>query len=708
MSASTAPRSLPRPLTTGDRVGRFRIVGELGRGGMGVVYRAEDERLGRSVALKFLPAHLRSDAVARDRLLVEARAVAALDHPNVCTVYEVAADDSGRDYIAFACYEGTTLQDRLRDGPLAIDEAVRIAREVASGLAAAHARGIIHRDLKPSNVFLCEDGTAKILDFGIAKMDGVALTATGQTPGTVEYGAPETLRGEVSARSDLWSLGVVLYEMLTGRRPFEAPYEAAVLYSILHEAPAAASSLNPEVTPDLDAVVARCLAKESDDRFDNASGLSDALARTDETQGRDQSSDIRASRSKWIEGATMSLLALTVGLLTIWAGLTGFDTDTQADQFYTEGMAFLERDHEVADLKRAIGMFEQSIQASPEFGRAQARLAESSLLLYAVTLDTMAIHDADVASARALELAPDDYLSHVARSAYYRMVGDSRLSMQEARRAVNLDGGSPEALVEFARAQELGGDNDGARATFQRAVEADPDRWTTQAEMGDFYSRTGDYARSADAFRAVTARAPASRRGHLGLGSALQHLGDEEGAIEAYERVNRIEPHADAFSNMAVIQLSRENYSAAVDLYRRSLAVDSTSHYTWSGLASALESSPGHEDEQRGALRSAARAANRILSVNPNHARSRAGLALYQEALGRDREALESARESIALGSGDALVHFQAGIALELLGERDEALVQLTEAERLGYPVRPYVDSDPSMEFVKQSMYFQD
>ncbi|GAB5534441.1 MAG: hypothetical protein Rubg2KO_06900 [Rubricoccaceae bacterium] len=277
----------------GDTVGRYRIVGELGRGGMGVVYRAEDPQLERAVALKVLPAHLQRDTRAKERLMVEARAAAALDHPNVCTVYEVAEEPDGRAFIALACYDGQTLRERLQDGPLQLDDAVRIAREVAAGLAAAHDRGIVHRDLKPSNVFLCADGTTKILDFGIAKIEGVALTTPGATPGTVEYGAPETTRGQVDARSDVWSLGVVLYEMLTGRRPFDAPYEAAVLYAVLNEDPAPASTLAPSVPPELDAVVARCLEKDPDDRYPDAAALVQALAPEESRQPDDVTRSLR-------------------------------------------------------------------------------------------------------------------------------------------------------------------------------------------------------------------------------------------------------------------------------------------------------------------------------------------------------------------------------------------------------------------------------
>ena len=274
-------------------MGRYRIVGELGSGGLGVVYKAEDPQLGRAVALKVLPAHLQRDARAKERMMVEARAAAALDHPNVCTVYEVAEEPDGRAFIALACYDGHTLRERMQEGPLQIEDAVRIARDVAAGLAAAHHRGIVHRDLKPSNVFLCTDGSTKILDFGIARVPGVALTTDGSTPGTIEYGAPETTRGQVDARSDVWSLGVVLYEMLTSRRPFDAPYEAAVLYAVLNEDPAPASSVAPSVSPELDAVVARCLEKDPEARYPDAAALVQALAPEEARQPDDVALSLR-------------------------------------------------------------------------------------------------------------------------------------------------------------------------------------------------------------------------------------------------------------------------------------------------------------------------------------------------------------------------------------------------------------------------------
>ncbi len=258
---------------------RFRIVGRLGGGGMGVVYRARDERLDRDVALKFLPPHLSTDAAAKQRFLIEARAAAALEHPNVCTVHEIGETDDGQLYIVMAYYDGETLDRRIAGGPLPVAEALRVAAEVARGLAKAHERGIVHRDVKPANVVVTRDGHVKVLDFGIAKLADAAVTHTGGVVGTVAYMSPEQALGEpVDRRTDVWSLGVVLYEMLTGQRPFGGPGEQAIRYAALTAEPAPAASLRAEVPDALDAILRRALAKRPADRHDGAAELLAELA----------------------------------------------------------------------------------------------------------------------------------------------------------------------------------------------------------------------------------------------------------------------------------------------------------------------------------------------------------------------------------------------------------------------------------------------
>ncbi len=265
----------------GRRIGPYRVGRELGRGGMGRVYRARDVRLERDVALKFLPADRHASAALRERWMQEARAVSALDHPNICTVYDVGETDAGEPYIAMACYDGQTLAERIEAGPVPVDEALDLTRQIAEGLASAHAAGITHRDVKPSIVMVTARGTVKILDFGIARREGQARrTRSGARLGTVAYMAPEQVRGEaVDARTDLWALGVVLYEMLTGRHPFLGASETATIYAILEREPPPAASVRPDVPPALAAVLERLLAKAPEARYRRAEALLEALER---------------------------------------------------------------------------------------------------------------------------------------------------------------------------------------------------------------------------------------------------------------------------------------------------------------------------------------------------------------------------------------------------------------------------------------------
>ncbi len=260
--------------------GKYRIVGEIGRGGMGVVYEADDVKLRRTVALKFLPGELTYDAEARERFVHEAQAASILDNPHICTIYEIGESGSGQMFIAMALCHGENLRAKVKRGPLPPAEALALAAQVADGLAAAHEAGIVHRDIKPGNILVSKDGTARVADFGLAKIAGEArLTRPGTSVGTVAYMSPEQIRGEdVDARTDVWSLGVVLYEMLTGSLPFHGENEHSFAYAIVHSDPEPLGSLPPGTPAGCGPIIEKALAKDPSDRFASAREMSEALA----------------------------------------------------------------------------------------------------------------------------------------------------------------------------------------------------------------------------------------------------------------------------------------------------------------------------------------------------------------------------------------------------------------------------------------------
>ena len=481
----------PDALRPGQRVASYEIVAPLGHGGMGIVYRAYDTRLDRHVALKFLPSHRASDAAARARLADEARAASALDHPNICTIYDIGALDDGRTFLALACYEGRTLKERIAAGPLPVAEAVAIARQVAEGLAAAHRRGIVHRDIKPSNVMLTTDGTVKILDFGIAKVrdrDGTY----GSTAGTIAYMSPEHARGEpIDGRSDLWSLGVVIFEMLTGKRPFAGDTDARMTGTNLTQ-PVPLPALRADLPPLLMRVVETCLQQERDARYADA----DALL----------------------------------------ADLRGVDTETGAAYtLYLKGRYFWNK-RDSASVQQARTYFEQALDLDPVLAPAWAGLADAFCTLgsYALLPPEDAYPRARAAAERALAI--DDALPE-AHASLATILADYYWSWDDAgahyRRAIELNPGYATARLWYAGLLRDLGRFDAALVQVRAARELDPLSAPTHAAEGITLYLARRYAEAIVVYRRLLEIVPSYHYANFLMALACVQQGDHAGALRA-------------------------------------------------------------------------------------------------------------------------------------------------------------------------------
>lgn len=426
----------------GITIGHYRIDARLGQGGMGIVYRATDLRLRRTVALKLLRAQTPDDPHATERLLTEARAAAALDHPNICTIYEVGETADQLSFIAMAFYPGETLEQSLRRGPLPIATVVDYATQIARGLGAAHQRGTIHRDVKPANVVVTTSGVLKLLDFGIARTLEIGASHDSVTPGTIAYMSPEQITSRnADQRSDLWALGVVLYEMCTGVRPFDGQNAGAILYAIVHGAPRPATSLREHLPPELASIIDRLLSKKPEERYENSEDLIDDLLLSVAPRHQVKAS-ARVGRKV---GLVVALVASALVLsLPMKYGPIPSDRRLAAQDLYAQG----HRDvlfRTESGRREALVFFKQAIAVDSTFATAHADLAHLLVLISdnAGASRRDRLREAEAAARTAIRLDSSLANAHAA-------LGDVLLSEfhlaeaeSEFRRAVALDPMTP-------------------------------------------------------------------------------------------------------------------------------------------------------------------------------------------------------------------------------------------------------------------------
>jgi eukaryotic-like serine/threonine-protein kinase len=659
------------PLTPGTRLGTYEIVGPLGAGGMGEVYRAKDLRLRREVAVKVLPENLASSSDRLARFEREARAVAALNHPNIVTLFSVE-DEEGIRFLTMELIEGQSLAALITPGGLPLSSVLDLGIPLADALVAAHEKGVIHRDLKPGNVMVTREGRVKVLDFGLAKTAGSdpgetqaatmagAHSTLGQIVGTVPYMSPEQIRGEaVDARSDLFALGIMLYELATGYRPFTGETRADIGSSILRDSPRSLTRVRADLPGDLERIVVRCLEKNPRERIQTALDVSNELRRL--RRHLDRSSSVHPTSENVASIAVLPFVnrsrdeedeyfsdGLADELLTVLAKIRGLRVAARTSAFHFKG-----KDTTIAEVGHALKVatvLEGSVRKAGNRVRISVQLVNVSdgYHLWSETYD------------RAMEdifAVQDDIAQSVVKELRMTLLGeaaDSDASGQvkaEVSRAAKGRGTDPEAHRLYLLARHLlDRDNPGEVAKaieyLKEALARNREFALAWAELGAAYSREADhgwapmvegYGRVRDAVERALALEPDLAEGHAYMGwMQMTFDWDWRGAEASYARALELAPgNAVVLRRAGVLACRMGRMEEGLELHRRALEQDPLSAHTHHNVGAFLQDM-GRFEESESELR-------RALELAPQKTGASADLSLTLVGQGRLNEALAEA-----------------------------------------------------------------
>ena len=687
----------------------YRVLEQIGAGGMGVVYRAHDERLDRDVALKVLPPGTVVDASARKRFHKEALALSKLNHPNIATVHDFDTQE-GADFLVEELIEGLSLDTMLMHGPLAEKEIINLGSQLAEGLAAAHEHSVIHRDLKPGNIRVTPDARLKILDFGLAMIlhgevisDAVteSLSETKACVGTLPYMAPEQLLGgKLDARTDIWATGCILYEMATGRRPFLGS-GPALTEAILHQPPPALGKLNPKISAALGAVIRKCLDKDPQKRYISAREIAVDLRRTASAPPR--------RRLRWRQWS--AALAVTAAVAAVVAiGMrqelslrrsssvepptaVSPERQTAPHESYLAGMRYLERWDKPANLESAIGLFQQAVQADPNFALGFSALAEAHWAKYRLEHDSQWIDEAEKDCKRAAELNQQLPAVYVTLARVHNGKGQYNLALQEVQRALKLEPLNADALLSEAAVYASMGQEDKAESTYQKAAALRPQNWDGYYELGVFYYRQRRYPDAAAEFESVLKITPDNAMAHATLGGMMQLLHQDEAAEQHLKRSLELQPSYAAYTNLGALYYRERRWAESVAMTRKAVEMNANDWRAWSNLGLAYEWLNRSADADE-AYRHELSRLEEIVKVSADDAEVQAELGLLYSKRKLREKALPRIAAAMALSPEDPGVLVSASEVYENLGDRDRALELVKEALAKGWPLAD-LENDP-------------
>jgi len=697
----------------GKTISHYKILEKLGEGGMGVVYKAEDTKLKRAVALKFLPPELTRDEEAKERFIHEAQAASSLQHNNICNIHDINKTTDGQLYMVMDCYEGELLKEKVARGPMKIDEAIDITVQIAQGLTKAHEKSIVHRDIKPANIFITNDGIAKILDFGLAKLAGQSrVTKTGSTLGTAAYMSPEQAQGlDVDHRTDIWSLGVVLFEILTGKLPFKADHEAALMYLIVNEQPVVPSSLDPKIPRQLDAVVMRLLEKDLASRYKNMEEVLNILQQIRKEMEKPENA-VKTIAALPFENISPEKEneyfsdGLTEELIANISKLKGIRVISR-----TSSMQYKGTKKDMKTIGRELGVryiLEGSVRKFQDNLRITAQLidVETDAHLWAETykgkladvFDMQEEVSRQIVEALRIELTPVERVGLTKRSTLNAEAFDCTL------RARDFLYQSTKNSVQFAI------------QLFQRAIELDLRYAAAYAGLGEAYGTLYQRFDRKEAWveKAIESSLKAlmydstSSEAYAALGLAYFNKKMLEEALTATRKAIELDPNDfTAYWILGRLYHTTDRDREAVELFKKVIALSPDFYASYTDLLGCYERL-GEKEKYDEWLRTLLQFYPGYLSRHPDDARARMFYAINLAEAKKVEESKIQAAKALQLSPDDPLMMYNAACFYARLGEKNLALETLKNAVTSGFEFYEWIKRDPDLESIRsEPMYIE-
>ncbi|MEO8217680.1 MAG: protein kinase [Acidobacteriota bacterium] len=701
----------------------YEIGEKLGEGGMGVVYKALDTKLARPVALKFLSAALGSEDSVRERFMQEARAASSLDHPNICTIFEIDESEDGEMFIAMAFYDGETLEQIIRRGPLEVERAVNFTTQVARGLSAAHEELIIHRDVKPGNIMITAQETVKILDFGLAKLASRAgLTRPDSSIGTPGYMSPEQIRSEaVDHRTDIWALGVVLYEMVTGKLPFPGERAESIIHSILSTDPARISSVRPGLPAKLERVIARMLAKSPRARYEK---MSELIAELQDLQADVDSGSRTVQRVAEKTRKSIAVLpfvdmspqkdqeyfcdGIAEELLGALSQIGDLHVASRTSSFQFKGSSMDIRD--IGEKLNVKSVLEGSVRKAGDRVRVQAQLinvADGYRLWYER-------YDRDMEDIFAIQ---DEIAQNIAGALQVTLVGKQQPQQEKASAK------EVEAYEYYLQGRQFFHQHrrkgyEIARQMFSKAIDVYPSYARAYAGLADcssflrLYFGHGDeaIAEAEEASRKAVELEPDLAEARVARGMALSLTKNYEEAERELKRAIELNPSLfDAHYVYGRVMLPQGNLREAAAHYEKACAITPEAFFAWLLLA-GIYRGLGEDSKAKNAMIEGIEASKKHLNLHPEDTRAWTLGSAALSYLGEPEKANEWVERALAIDPDEPIILYNAACTYASLAKNEQALDCLDRAIDLGFlaGAKDWIDNDSDLDPIRGEPRFKE